>query len=349
MPRSEIEQVQKKSARTRPERMQALATLPVFFKLAGKRAIVAGGSEPALWKAELLAAAGARVEVYADTLVDGFEALASEPPNGSVKLVRKSWTPADLNGAAIAIGASGDDDDAAAFASAARAAGVPVNVIDRPAFCDFQFGSIVNRSPLVLAISTDGGAPVLAQTIRSLVEALLPDGLKRWVEAAKVWRGKGDQLGATPGARRRFWDRFAELAMREGHRSPRDADLAELLRMQDGAAQSVAIIDVGESVETLTLGALRLLRNAALIVFDDGVPPAVLDFARREAHRHPVFPNSTGILDRMIAAARGGERVVRLNVIPSRRAQGSHDDLCRALQDAGLTVVTLPSAPSASK
>ena len=102
-------------------------------------------------------------------------------------------------------------------------------------------------------------------------------------------------------------------------------------------------------VETLTLGALRLLRNADLIVFDDGVPPAVLDFARREAHRHPVFPNSTGILDRMIAAARGGERVVRLNVIPSRRAQGSHDDLCRALQDAGLTVVTLPSAPSASK
>lgn len=329
--------------------MQALATLPVFLKLTGKRAIVAGGSEPALWKAELLAAAGAHVEVYADTLVDGFEALASEPPNGSVKLIRKSWTPADLDGAAIAIGASEDDDDAAAFAAAARAAGVPVNVIDRPAFCDFQFGAIVNRSPLILAISTDGGAPVLAQTIRSLVEALLPDGLKRWVEAAKVWRGKGNQLGATPAERRRFWDRFADLAMREGQRAPCEADLAELLRAPDETAQSIAIIDVGENAETLTLGALRLLRNADLIVFDDGVPPAVLDFARREAHRHPVFPYSTGVLDRMVEAAAGGERVVLLRTSPVHRQQDRHHDLCRALQDAGLNIITLPSAPSSFK
>lgn len=159
MPVSDVEDTQKNSTRTRPERMQALATLPVFFKLAGKRAVVAGGSEPALWKAELLAATGARVEVYAVAFADGFEALAADPPSGSVQLNRKSWTAADLDGAAIAIGASEDDADAAAFAAAARAAGVPVNVVDRPAFCDFQFGAIVNRSPLVLAISTDGAAP----------------------------------------------------------------------------------------------------------------------------------------------------------------------------------------------
>lgn len=328
--------------------MQALATLPVFFKLTGKRAIVVGGSEPALWKAELLAAAGARVEVYADTFVDGFEALASGPPNGSVKLIRKSWTPADLDGAAIAIGATEDDDDAAAFASAARAGGVPVNVIDRPAFCDFQFGAIVNRSPLVLAISTDGAAPVLAQTIRSLVEALLPDGLKRWVEAAKVWRRKGDQLGATPGMRRRFWDRFAERAIRDAQRVPSEVDFAELLRAPDEAAQSVAVIDVGENVETLTLGALRFLRNADLIVFDDDVPHAVLDFARREAHRYAVSSDSKDVLDRMIRAARGGERVVRLNAVSAHRAREAHDDLSRALQGAGLTVITLRSTPASS-
>lgn len=349
MPTSEIEEAGKKSARTRPERMQALATLPVFFKLTGKRAVVVGGSEPALWKAELLAAAGARVEVYADTFANGFEALASEPPNGSVKLIHKSWTPADLDGAAIAIGATADDDDAAAFASAARAAGVPVNVIDRPAFCDFQFGAIVNRSPLVLAISTDGAAPVLAQTIRSLVEALLPDGLKRWVEAAKVWRSKGDQLGTTPAMRRRFWDRFAERAIRDAQRVPSEVDFAELLRAPDEATQSVAIIDVGENVETLTLGALRFLRNADLIVFDDDVPRAVLDFARREAHRYPVSPDSKDVLDRMIRAARGGERVVRLKAFYPDRARQAGDDVSRALQVAGLAVITLRSAPTSSK
>ena len=67
----------------------------------------------------------------------------------------------------------------ATFAAAARAAGVPVNVIDKPAFCDFSFGAIVNRSPLVIGISTDGAAPVFAQAIRAKLEALLPQGFRR--------------------------------------------------------------------------------------------------------------------------------------------------------------------------
>ena len=66
-----------------------------------------------------------------------------------------------------------------AFCAAARAAGVPVNVIDKPAYCDFSFGAIVNRSPLVIGISTDGAAPVFAQAIRAKLEALLPQGLRR--------------------------------------------------------------------------------------------------------------------------------------------------------------------------
>jgi uroporphyrin-III C-methyltransferase/precorrin-2 dehydrogenase/sirohydrochlorin ferrochelatase len=322
--------------------MQALATLPVFFKLAGKRAIVVGGSESALWKAELLAATGAHVEVYANTFANGFDALASEPPNGLVKLMHRSWTPADLDEAAMAIGASEDDVDAAAFAAAARAAGVPVNVVDRPAFCDFQFGAIVNRSPLVLAISTDGAAPVLAQTIRSLVEALLPDGLKRWVEAAKIWRSRGGQLGSTPGARRGFWTRFAELAMREAKRAPRETDFDGLLRSPDGAPQSVAIVDVGENAEMLTLGALRVLRTADIIFFDDDVPSAALDFARREAQRVPVASDSKVVLDRIVEAAKSGARVVRLIAVSAVSVEPSRNDLRRTLRDAGLTVTELP-------
>ena len=91
-----------------------------------------------------------------------------------------------MHGAAVAIGAFDDDDGAAAFAAAARAAGVPVNVIDKPAFCDFAFGAIVNRSPLVIGISTDGAAPVFAQAIRAKLEALLPKGFADWASPPRA-------------------------------------------------------------------------------------------------------------------------------------------------------------------
>ncbi len=114
--------------------------------------------------------------------------LAADPPRGVIVLNRRSWTSEDFKGAAVAIGAFEDDAAAAQFAAAARAAGVPVNVIDKPAFCDFSFGAIVNRSPLVIGISTDGAAPVFAQAIRAKLEALLPNGFANWAAAAGRWR-----------------------------------------------------------------------------------------------------------------------------------------------------------------
>src|SRR6266702_1997317 len=131
----------------RPPRMEALARLPVFFALAHKRAVIAGVTAAAAWKAELLSAAGADVDVYADNPVDEMRALA-----------------------AIAVGAFEAEEEAGIFAAAARAAGVPVNVVDKPAYCDFSFGSIVNRSPLVIGISTDGAAPIFAQAVRAKLE-----------------------------------------------------------------------------------------------------------------------------------------------------------------------------------
>src|SRR3990170_5945839 len=94
---------------TRVARMDPLATLPVFFKLQGKRAVLAGGSEPAVWKAELLAAAGAHVDVYAEAVTDEFAHLAANPPAGRVTLISRRWQASDLDGAAIAIGAITQD------------------------------------------------------------------------------------------------------------------------------------------------------------------------------------------------------------------------------------------------
>jgi uroporphyrin-III C-methyltransferase/precorrin-2 dehydrogenase/sirohydrochlorin ferrochelatase len=123
-------------------RMPPLARLPVFYSLDGKRALLAGGSTGAAWKAELLSAAGARVDVYAEENCDELAKLAADPPRGVIVLRRRLWNAADLAGAAMAIGAFDDDESAAGFAAAARIAGVPVNVIDKPAFSDFSFGAI---------------------------------------------------------------------------------------------------------------------------------------------------------------------------------------------------------------
>src|SRR5215831_18242609 len=130
-----------------PPRMDALARLPVFLALEGKRAVMAGRDAAAAWKAELLSAAGANVEVFAEAPGDELVRLAENPPRGAVTLRRREITADDFTAAAIAVGSFADDSGAAQFASAARAVGVPVNVIDKPAFCDFAFGAIVNRSP----------------------------------------------------------------------------------------------------------------------------------------------------------------------------------------------------------
>ncbi|MCA0319144.1 MAG: siroheme synthase CysG [Proteobacteria bacterium] len=304
-------------------RMAPLAVLPVFLKLAGRRVVVAGGSEAAVWKAELLAAAGARVEVFAGSPCGAMIALA-EASNGAITLHPLEWKPGDLTGASFAIGAMVGDAEAARFRDAARNAGVPVNVIDKPEFCDVQFGGIVNRSPLVIGISTDGAAPVFGQAVRARIEAVLPQGLARWAEAAKAWRGWLASLALPFHARRRFWDRFARQALAEPERVP-TAALAERLESEAVAAAAVTsgrILLVGAGPgdpELLTMKAVRALQSADVIVHDDLVPSAVLDVARRESLRISAGKRGRGPSCRqedinalVIRLAREGRCVVRL-------------------------------------
>src|SRR5262249_1778372 len=131
-------------------RMEALARLPIFLALEDKRAVLAGGSAAAAWKAELLSAAGARIDVYTQDPGEELAARAAHPPRGPITVHARALEAHDLGGAAIAVGAIENEAEAVAFAAAARAAGVPVNVVDKPALSDFAFGAIVNRSPLVI-------------------------------------------------------------------------------------------------------------------------------------------------------------------------------------------------------
>ena len=300
-------------------RMQALARLPVFLALEGKRAIVAGGSAAAAWKAELLAAAGACVDVYAETFCEELCALVTASrERGAIALHPRGWRSEDLACAAVAIGDFVGKDEAGPFAEAARAMGVLVNVIDKPAYCDFSFGAIVNRSPLVIGISTDGAAPAFAQAIRARLEALIPRGFARWAAAAQRWRARLGNYRLSSNVRRRFWQHFAALAMAQPEREPWGTVFSQLLNesvRDDACGGTVTVLsDLPRDPDALTLREVRALASADVVLIEDGVAPDILEFTRREAERLPLRGLSeaeiTAEMSRLTAM---GKRVVRVS------------------------------------
>jgi uroporphyrin-III C-methyltransferase / precorrin-2 dehydrogenase / sirohydrochlorin ferrochelatase len=336
-------------------RIGRLSRLPAFFALDGKRAIVAGGAQAATWKAELLSAAGAKVDVFAPEASDDMRALASTPPAGAIAVHSRTWTPADFAGAAIAVAECANDVEAAQFAAAARAAGVPVNVIDRPAFGDFAFGAIVNRSPLVIGISTDGAAPVFGQAVRSKIEALIPKGFARWADAARSWRPKVQAPALSFRSRRHLWEKFADRALAAPDTIPTEAEFDALLR-PDGATEAGSVILVGAGPgdpELLTLRAVRALQSADVILFDHLVSAEILDFARREAKKmlvgktgHAPSCKQDDINALMVSLAKAGRRVVRLKG-GDPMIFGRADEEIAACRAAGIAVDVVPGVTAA--
>jgi len=341
----------------RPARMAPLAKLPVFWALEGKRAIVAGGSDAAAWKAELLAACGAEIHVYAEELSETFANLINQ--DSRFFHHRKQWSPASFEGAAIAISDCKDDEAAAAFFAAACKAGVPVNVIDNPKYCQFQFGSIVNRSPVVVAISTDGAAPILAQAIRRRIETLLPPSLKSWATLAHAIREKVN-ASVNPGApRRAFWEGFVDRAFGAAPEADTEAELladaGRIVAHTKPTIGRVTLVGAGPGdAELLTLKAVRALQAADVILFDDLVSDEVLELARREAKRMLVGKRGgrtsckqEDINAAMIALAKAGKRVVRLKSgDPMIFGRAGEEIAC--LEQQGIPVDVVPGITSAS-
>src|ERR1700733_8237856 len=301
----------------RSTRIGALSRLPTFFALEGKHAVVAGGSQAAAWKAELLSAAGARVEVFAPAPGEDMLALAAAPPRGAIAIHERAWTAAVFFRAAgffrvaMAVADCADDHAAAQFAAAARDAGVPVNIIDRPAFSDFAFGAIVNRSPLVIGISTDGASPVFGQAIRAKIEALIPKGFARWAEAARSWRPRVQALALPFRGRRTFWEKFTARAVAARGRPRGVADAA-------GGAR----VGLGRSGR-------RRPRQSGIVDAARGARPAIgrRDPVRRSGrHRHSRF-----------RPPRGEENAGRQNRAQSVVPAGRHqciDDFARQSRPA---------------
>jgi uroporphyrin-III C-methyltransferase/precorrin-2 dehydrogenase/sirohydrochlorin ferrochelatase len=280
-----------------PARIAPLPNLPLFHKLGGRTAVVIGASDGADWKAELLAAAGAEV----------------------VRLTH-GWKEQDLTGAAIVVADIADRDEALRLIDAAHAVGAVVNMIDQTDLCDVQFGTIVNRAPVVIAISTDGAAPMLGQSIRARIESVLPLGLSAWTSAAKQWRSRLKQRVPDFAERKRFWERFVELAWRKTDQNPVESDFEALLAGEASTKGRVTLVGAGPGdPELLTLKAVRALQTATVILYDDLIGPEVLELARREVRRiavgkkgHGVSCSQADINAQMVELALAGESVVRL-------------------------------------
>lgn len=311
--------------------ISTLSNLPLFHKLQGRRTVVLGNSEAADWKAELLSAAGAEV-VRLDS----------------------HWTPEQLKNAALAIADLTNVAEVQRFAETARASGANVNIIDRPDLSDVMFGTIVNRSPIVIGISTDGAAPVLGQSIRAKIEGVLPVGLSSWAAAAKVWRRRLKVFLTETRARRRFWERFVELAWLEPDRAIIESDFDAILGGTGGTKGRVTLVGAGPGdPELLTLKAVRSLQTATVILYDQLVGPGILELARREARLIPVGKighgpscSQSAINELMVDLARAGGNVVRLKggdpLIFGRAAEEIH-----ACRTANIDVSVIPGISAA--
>lgn len=337
--------------------MQPLETLPVFYPLAGKRVIVIGGGEGAAWKVDLAAATGAQVDVFALEPCEKLREIAAGRDN--VALHARPAGAADFTGVALAFGSTFDDAEAEAARAAATAAGVPLNLADRPSMSDFIMGAIVNRSPLVIGVSTGGASPVFAQAVRGRIESLVPATFAAWAKAAQAWRPQVLASGLDFLARRDFWRRFTRLAFRDIERAPtdhdRDALLAEAREAGDDAARGrVTLVGAGPGdPELVTLRGMRALAGADVVLFDDLVPASILDFARREATRINVGKRGYApsvrqeeITSLLVELARAGKNVVRLKGGDPLIFGRANEEIA-ALREAGFTIEIVPGVTAA--
>jgi uroporphyrin-III C-methyltransferase/precorrin-2 dehydrogenase/sirohydrochlorin ferrochelatase len=267
-----------------------MQTFPIFLALDGRRALVVGGGDSSARKTELLMAAGARVTLIAAT-VDG--EIAEWIERGCIEWGGARFDDSHLDGVALVIVASEDEALTVRVASSARARNLPVNVVDRPQLSSFIMPAIVDRAPVVIAISTGGLAPSLARMLRAEIERALPAALGRLARFAETFRDQVRRTVDGPRARRLFWDRVFEGRIGELALAGEEfAARRELIRLLDATrnnappAGAVHVIDASHGdPELLTLKAHRLLQSADVIVHDPAVAPSILAMARRDATR----------------------------------------------------------------
>ena len=333
---------------------------PLFADLEDADVVVAGGGEQATQKVRLLLKTPARVTVIAEDITEELHGLGED---GVIMILPRAVRPDDLDGSRLVYAATGDRTRDARVSAAARARGIPVNVVDAPGLSTFITPAIVDRDPITVAIGTEGAAPVLAREIKTKLESLLPANFGALAKRAQDLREQiADRVPDTR-ARRRLWERLLSGPFRRAVLSGADAEAGRILTVElqgeDAPAGNnrcgrVALIGCGPGdPDLLTLKGLQRLQEADVLVVDRLVNPRVLDYARRDAERilvgkTPGGPSTsqTEINCILVREAQAGKVVARLKsgdpFIFGRAAEEM-----AALQAAGVPVEAVPGVTAA--
>lgn len=267
-----------------------MQALPIFFNIQHRHCVVIGGGEVASRKVSMLLKAQGDVTVYSPELHADLQALVDAQ---KIKYVEANFNQNQLLGACMVIAATDDEAVNEAVSLAAKAQNIPVNVVDAPALCTFTMGSIIDRSPVVIAISSEGNAPVLARYIRAKIETMLPATYGRIADIAGEFRDAVKSKFATTQERRRFWEDMLQGPMVERVLSGQEEMARDLLKESLAAhAQDSASVMKGEvflvgggpgDPDLLTFRALRLMQQCDVCVYDKLVSAEVMELVRRDA------------------------------------------------------------------
>ncbi|MGH8437231.1 MAG: siroheme synthase CysG [Pseudomonas sp.] len=296
--------------------------LPLFHNLRGQRVLVVGGGEIALRKSRLLTDTGAVLRVVAPQ-IDAQLAELVERSGG--ELLERGYVERDLDGCVLIIAATDDEPLNATVSQDARGRGMPVNVVDAPALCSVIFPAIVDRSPLLLAVSSGGDAPVLARLIRAKLETWIPASYGHLAGLAKRFRGQVKDLFPDLQQRRVFWEDVFQGPIAERVLAGQGVEAERLLHAKLGGAApkvlgEVYLVGAGPGdPDLLTFRALRLMQQADVVLYDRLVAPAIIEMCRRDAERIYVgkqraehaLPQEQ-LNRQLVELAKQGKRVLRL-------------------------------------
>lgn len=296
--------------------------LPVNLRVRDTAVLLVGGGTVATRKARLLSRAGARLTVVAPEITEELAGIVREQAGSWVQGV---YEPANLDSATIVVAATPDNAVNQSISQDAQARGMPVNVVDSPELCTFIFPAIVDRDPLIIAISSSGASPVLTRILRRKIEAMVPSAFGQLARFAGRLRGTVKDALPDDSQRRVFWEQALEGTVAEQVLAGREAlgeeQLLEALAQQSGQWQGeVYLVGAGPGdPDLLTFKAARLLQSADVVLYDQLVAPAIVDMARRDAERIYVGKRradhavpQTDINQLLVDLARQGKRVVRL-------------------------------------
>lgn len=297
---------------------------PVFFDINNKRCLVVGGGDVAARKVALMHRAGARVTVVSPELC---ESLQNRLANNEIVYEARNFEDADLEACALIVAATDDQSVNKLVSDMAHSKCIPVNVVDQPDLCSFIVPSIIDRSPVQVAVSTGGASPVLARLLRARLETMIPSAYGRLAELMNEFRDKVKEKINTEGKRRRFWEdvaqgSIAEMIFSGKEQAARDAmhDAVDEAQASTGDRGEVYLVGAGPGdPDLLTFRALRLLQQADVIVYDRLVSEEILDMARRDADlvyvgkerdKHTLPQEDINLL--LARVAKSGKRVLRL-------------------------------------